>query len=187
LQQALRAGRAVPPDFVAAARCAFAWRDIDVELARLSYDSPGELNQAGRPPAETASLHTLSFRSGLLSIVLEVGRDCLIGQILPAQPALLRVQGQHGSGPGHPLRRARLLHHRAHPARTVPPALHNGRQHRRPDPVDQPVRPRLGQSRRPVKGGSPARRREWHRPGLGSAALLRPRDRSRRSWTCGPR
>jgi hypothetical protein len=99
LQQALRAGRAVPPDFVAAARCAFAWRDIDVELARLSYDSPGELNQAGRPPAETASLHTLSFRSGLLSIVLEVGRDCLIGQILPAQPALLRVQASTGPAP----------------------------------------------------------------------------------------
>jgi hypothetical protein len=99
LQQALRARRAVPPDFVAAARSAFAWRDIDVELARLSYDSPGEPDPAGRPGAETAALHTLSFRSGRLSIELEVGRDCLIGQIIPAQPALLRVQASAHPAP----------------------------------------------------------------------------------------
>jgi hypothetical protein len=92
LRQALRARRAVPPEFAEAGRSAFAWRDIDVELARLSYDSPGHPDQAGPPPAETASLRTLSFRSARLIIELEVGQDCLIGQIIPAQPAVLRVQ-----------------------------------------------------------------------------------------------
>jgi hypothetical protein len=94
LREALRARRAVPPQFVESARNALAWRDIDVELARLSYDSPGRPDQAGCPPAETASLHTLGFRSARLTIELEVGQDCLIGQIIPAQPAVLRVQAR---------------------------------------------------------------------------------------------
>jgi hypothetical protein len=122
LRQALRARRAVPPEFVESARSAFAWRDIDVELARLSYDSPGQRDQAGPPPAETASLDTLSFRSARLSIGLEIGQDCLVGQITPAQPALLRVQAsarpapvirfdEHGCFIIEPIPRARFRLH----------------------------------------------------------------------------
>jgi hypothetical protein len=122
LQQALRARRAVPPQFVQAGRDAFAWRDVDVELARLSHDSSGRSDQAGDPPAETASLHTLGFKSARLSIELEVGQDCLIGQIVPAQPAVLRVQAsarpapvirfdEHGCFIIQPIPRARFRLH----------------------------------------------------------------------------
>ena len=122
LQQALRARQAVPPQFIEAGRSAFAWRDIDVELAGLSFDSPARPNQAGRPPAETASLHALSFRSARLSIELEVGQDCLIGQIIPEQPAVLRVQAsgrpapvirfdEHGCFIIQPIPRARFRLH----------------------------------------------------------------------------
>jgi hypothetical protein len=122
LQQALRARQAVPPEFAEAGRSAFAWRDIDVELARLSDDSRGHPAQAARPPAETASLHTLSFRSARLGIELEVGQDCLIGQIIPAQAAVLRVQAsarpvpvirfdEHGCFIIQPVPRARFRLH----------------------------------------------------------------------------
>ena len=39
LRQAVRERQAVPPEFVEAARNAFAWRNFDAELAQLSYDS----------------------------------------------------------------------------------------------------------------------------------------------------
>jgi hypothetical protein len=92
LRQALRARRAVPPEFAEAGRGAFAWRDIDVELAQLSHDSADRPEHAQGPPAETASLRTLTFRSPRLTIELEVGPDCLIGEIFPPQPAVVRVQ-----------------------------------------------------------------------------------------------
>ena len=102
LQQALRARRAVPPEFIEAGRNAFAWRDIDVELAQLSRDSPGQPEHAQGPQAETASLRTLTFRSPRLSIELEVGPDCLIGQVIPAQPAVFRVEAD--ARPDPPIR-----------------------------------------------------------------------------------
>ena len=92
LQQALRAWQAVPPEFVEAGRSAFAWRDIDVELAQLSHDSADRPEHAQGPPTETASLRTLTFRSPRLTIELEVRPDCLIGEIFPPQPAVVRVQ-----------------------------------------------------------------------------------------------
>ncbi len=39
LRQAHRARQAVPPEFVEAAKSAFAWHNIDAELAQLTYDS----------------------------------------------------------------------------------------------------------------------------------------------------
>ncbi len=39
LRQAIRSRQAVPPEFVAAAKNAFTWHDIDAELAQLTYDS----------------------------------------------------------------------------------------------------------------------------------------------------
>ena len=54
LRQALRARQAVPAEFVEAAKNAFAWHNIDAELAQLTYDSslmaddePYELLAAG--------------------------------------------------------------------------------------------------------------------------------------------
>jgi hypothetical protein len=99
LREALRAQRAVPPAFLQASRSAFAWRDIDVELARLSRGSTGGPQHAEGPLAETACLRTFTFRAARLSIELEVGPDCLIGQIIPAQPAVIRVRARVGPDP----------------------------------------------------------------------------------------
>ncbi len=39
LKESLRARQAVPPEFVEAAKNAYAWHNIDAELAQLTYDS----------------------------------------------------------------------------------------------------------------------------------------------------
>jgi hypothetical protein len=99
LQEALRAQRAVPRGFLEAGRTAFAWRDIDLELAQISCDSAGHPERVRGPAAETAALRTLTLRAARLSIELEVGPDCLIGQIIPAQPAVIRVRARAGPDP----------------------------------------------------------------------------------------
>ena len=122
LREALRTRQAVPSQFVEAGRNAFAWRDIDVELAQLSQDSAGDAEHAGGSLAETVCLRTLTLRAAWLSIELEVGQDCLIGQIIPAQPAILRVQAsarpapvirfdEHGCFIIQPIPRARFRLH----------------------------------------------------------------------------
>jgi hypothetical protein len=92
LQEALRAGEAVPDDFVAAGKAAFAWRNIDAELARLTYDSVRDLELAASLRAEEATIRALTFTSARLTIELEITTDAVVGQIVPAQPATIIVQ-----------------------------------------------------------------------------------------------
>jgi hypothetical protein len=92
LRQALRAREAVPSGFVDAARNAFAWHNIDAELAELTYDSGRDEELAASIRTEAASVRALTFRSAHLTIELEVGRDSLLGQIVPAQLASVSVQ-----------------------------------------------------------------------------------------------
>jgi hypothetical protein len=98
LRQALSGHRAVPPEFVAAAKSAYTWRNIDAELAELSYDSAGQyapkLAEAASVRAEAASIRALTFASAHLSIELEVIDDSLFGQIIPAQAAIVEVQAR---------------------------------------------------------------------------------------------
>jgi hypothetical protein len=95
LQQALSAREAVPPDFVAAARNAYAWHTIDAELARLTYDSSQELAAGLR--SESASIRALSFISARLSIEVEITGDTLLGQLIPAQQGTVEVYALDGS------------------------------------------------------------------------------------------
>ena len=96
LRQAIRSRQAVPPGFVAAAKNAFAWHDIDAELAQLTYDS--SQGAAVAPTrAETASIRALTFTSPHLTIELEVTEDSLLGQIVPAQTAMIEVQNRGGA------------------------------------------------------------------------------------------
>lgn len=92
LQEALRARQAVPAEFVAAGKSAFAWRNIDAELARLTYDSVRDLELAASVRAEQATIRALTFTSARLTIELEVTSDAVVGQIVPAQPATIIVQ-----------------------------------------------------------------------------------------------
>ena len=94
LQQALAARRAVPPQFVTAAKNAFAWHNVDAELAQLTYDSIHGPEPAARTRAESASIRALTFTSARLTIELEVTEDSLVGQVVPAQAATIEVQAQ---------------------------------------------------------------------------------------------
>jgi hypothetical protein len=96
LRRAVSARAAVPADFVAAAKDAFAWHNIDAELARLTYDSR-DAEHALATRTEAASIRALTFTSGRLTIELEVAQDSLVGQIVPAQPAVISVLPRSGN------------------------------------------------------------------------------------------
>jgi hypothetical protein len=97
LRQALAERQAVPPEFVAAAKNAFAWHNIDAELAELTYDSSRDAEPAPATRAETASIRALTFTSAHLTIELEVTHDSLLGQIVPAQSGTIKVQLRDGA------------------------------------------------------------------------------------------
>ena len=94
LREALAEREAVPPEFVEAAKNAFAWHniDIDAELAELTYDSSRDAEIAPATRAETASIRALTFTSAHLTLELEVTHDSLLGQIVPAQAGTIKVQ-----------------------------------------------------------------------------------------------
>ncbi len=88
----------VPPAVLRLAKESLAWRDVDVLLAELvSETRSGEL--AGVRGAEQPEL--LTFTAGDLTIEVELTVQgdvvALLGQLVPPQPARLRVD--HGSGP----------------------------------------------------------------------------------------
>jgi hypothetical protein len=98
---AVRAGRTVPRDFVETAKAAYAWHDIDVELAELTYDSALDEDRASAgtraaPAADPATLRALTFASAELTIELEVSTDALLGQIVPPQPGQMEVRAVNG-------------------------------------------------------------------------------------------
>jgi hypothetical protein len=97
LRQAVAAREAVPAEFIAAARNAFAWHNIDAELAQLTYDSMRDAEPALSTRTEAASIRALTFTSGHLTIELEVGTESLVGQIVPAQSALITIQPVTGA------------------------------------------------------------------------------------------
>jgi hypothetical protein len=97
LREALAERQAVPSEFIEAAKNAFAWHNIDAELAELTYDSSRDAEAAPSTRAETASIRALTFTSAHLTIELEVTQDSLLGQIVPPQPATVRVQPRDGT------------------------------------------------------------------------------------------
>ncbi len=97
LREALRAREAVPPEFVEAAKNAFAWHNIDAELAQLTYDSSRDSDYEPSMRAEAASIRALTFTSAHLTVELEVTQDSLLGQIIPAQPGVISIQPRGGA------------------------------------------------------------------------------------------
>jgi hypothetical protein len=102
LGNALREAEAVPRSFVQAGKAAYAWHNIDAELAELAalaYDSAHEAPE--RAPAtraaQLAPLRSLTFASSQLSVHLEVTRDALHGQVVPAQPGEIELHPADGS------------------------------------------------------------------------------------------
>ncbi len=97
LRQALAERQAVPPEFIEAAKNAFAWHNIDAELAELTYDSNRDAEAEPSTRAETASIRALTFTSAHLTLELEVTHDSLLGQIVPAQAGTIKVQLRDGA------------------------------------------------------------------------------------------
>ncbi len=85
LQEAFRAERDVPREFIEAGQAAYTWRNIDAELATLTSDSATGLATAAAAPVRSAeaSPRFLTFSSADLTIELEIGPDGIIGQIVP--------------------------------------------------------------------------------------------------------
>jgi len=96
LRQALRAREAVPSWFIETGRSAFAWHNIDAELAQLTYDSNEDRLQATVMRSETASIRALTFTSAHLSVELEVTGNSLLGQLLPAREGELEIHTRAG-------------------------------------------------------------------------------------------
>jgi hypothetical protein len=98
LKQALSDRRAVPPELVEAGKNAFAWHNIDAELAQLTYDSTRGADHLASTRAEPAAVRALTFTSPRFTIELEVTEDSLLGQVLPPSAATIEVQAHTGAG-----------------------------------------------------------------------------------------
>jgi hypothetical protein len=96
LGEAIRAREEVPEWFVQTGKNAYAWHNIDAELAQLTYDSSLDRDAAAVVRSETASIRALTFTSAQLSIELEVTADSLVGQIIPPRAGTLEVHTAAG-------------------------------------------------------------------------------------------
>lgn len=96
LREALEARRAVPAWFVAMGKNAYAWHNIDAELAQLTYDSQADTEQPAFVRSETALIRALTFTSAHLSLELEVGEDSLLGQVVPPQAGTVETYTKAG-------------------------------------------------------------------------------------------
>jgi len=87
----------VPPELLDAAARAFTWRDIDAELAALTYDSAHDALAGAGTRAEPASLRCLTFDASQLTIELEIIGDALHGQVVPPQPGHVEIRHADGT------------------------------------------------------------------------------------------
>jgi hypothetical protein len=91
LGEAIRAREAVPAWFVETGKNAYAWHNIDAELAQLTYDSRSGERIGAVTRSETASIRALTFTSAHMSMELEVTEDSLLGQIIPPRAGTLEI------------------------------------------------------------------------------------------------
>jgi hypothetical protein len=103
LGESLKARQAVPPWFVQTAEAAYAWHNIDAELAQLTYDSTREQDRIPSLRSEAASIRALTFTSARLTIELEVNEDVLFGQIIPPQEGTIETQTRAGPATAIPV------------------------------------------------------------------------------------
>ena len=97
LSEAMKARAAVPAWFTETGKNAYAWHNIDAELAQLTYDSRTDADAMAGARSETATIRALTFTSAHLSIELEVAGDSLLGQIVPPQPGMLETHTRAGT------------------------------------------------------------------------------------------
>jgi hypothetical protein len=96
LGEAMRARQAVPDWFIETGKNAYAWHNIDAELAQLTYDSSRDMERAAVTRSEAASIRALTFTSPRLSLELEFTENSLLGQIIPARAGTLETHTKTG-------------------------------------------------------------------------------------------
>jgi len=96
LSEAMKARQVVPSWFVETGKNAFAWHNIDAELAQLTYDSYEDQREPALMRSETASIRALTFTSDHLSLELEVTETSLLGQIIPPGAGVLEIHTRAG-------------------------------------------------------------------------------------------
>ena len=96
LREAMQARQAVPSWFIEMGKNAYAWHNVDAELAQLTYDSHADTEELAFVRSETASIRALTFTSAHLSLELEVAEDSLLGQVVPAQAGTLEMYAAAG-------------------------------------------------------------------------------------------
>ncbi len=96
VDEALRELRDVPRRFVEAGKAAYAWHNVDVELAALTYDSAAAAEREDRQlaitRAEPAPLRSLTFASARLRLEIELTHEALLGQVVPPQTATIELR-----------------------------------------------------------------------------------------------
>jgi hypothetical protein len=96
LGEAIKARDAVPSWFVQTGKNAYAWHNVDAELAQLTYDSRTDADEMAVARSETATIRALTFTSAHLSIELEVADGSLFGQVVPPQAGTLETRTKAG-------------------------------------------------------------------------------------------
>jgi hypothetical protein len=96
LGEAIKARAAVPSWFTETGRNAYAWHNIDAELAQLTYDSRTDADAMAATRSETATIRALTFTTAHLSIELEVAGGSLLGQVVPPQAGTLETRTMAG-------------------------------------------------------------------------------------------
>jgi len=99
LREALASGPP-PAAILAAAKDAYSWRDIDAQLAALTYDSLLESGELVGVRSAVLEARLLTFECGDVSVEIELadgpgGR--LNGQLVPPRPAEIEIRYAGGS------------------------------------------------------------------------------------------
>ncbi len=81
----------------AAARAAFAWRSVDVELADLLHDSALEPGGVRSATDALDAVRTLSYGAGDLTLELEVDGDDVTGQVVGPGAATVTLRRADGT------------------------------------------------------------------------------------------
>ncbi|MBV9094512.1 MAG: hypothetical protein JO132_11630 [Streptosporangiaceae bacterium] len=106
LRQAVRARQAVPSRFVEMGKNAYAWHNIDAELAELTYDSSTDTELSAAVRSGTAPIRALTFSSAHLSIEVEVAEASLLGQVIPPREGTIETETSAGAAGTTPVDQA---------------------------------------------------------------------------------
>lgn len=96
LGEAMRSREAVPAEFIETGKNAYAWHNIDAELAQITYDSNRDESRTAAIRSEPASVRALTFTSAHFSIDLEVTEDFLLGQLMPPRGGTIEARTDAG-------------------------------------------------------------------------------------------